>query len=162
MKKKIVKKSSVNWKVLVVSFAIVYLVALVGSIFTTGAVKSPWYNMIKPSITPPNYVFPIVWSILFFLIGLSLYFNWINANKKQKSSIVLVYGINFLLNILWSILYFGMRNPLISFFDIIALLVSIIAMISVSYKTDKKAAYLLVPYLLWVGFATILNLLTII
>jgi len=66
------------------------------------------------------------------------------------------------LNIMWSGFYFGMRNPLIAFFDIIALLVSIIAMINVSYKIDKKAAYLLIPYLLWVGFATILNLFTII
>ena len=156
------KNHKINWKVLIVSFAIVYLVALVGSIFTMNAVKSSWYNMIKPSITPPNYVFPIVWSILFFLIALSLYFNWINADKKQKSSIVLIYGINFILNILWSVLYFGMKNPLIAFFEILALLVSIISMLSVSNKISKKAAYLLIPYLLWVGFATILNLLTII
>lgn len=155
-------KCKINWKVLIVSLAIVYLVALIGSIFTTNAVKSNWYQLIKPSITPPNYVFPIVWSILFFLIAISLYISWTKADKKQNNNIILVYSINFLLNIMWSAFYFGMKNPLIAFFDIIALLVSIIAMISVSYKIDKKTAYLLVPYLLWVAFATILNLLTII
>ena len=156
------KIRSINWKILIVSLAIVYLVALIGSIFTPNAVKSRWYDSIKLGITPPDWVFPIAWSILFFLIALSLYFSLITANKKQKNSIVLVYGINFFLNILWSVLYFGLKNPLIALFEIIALLVSIIAMIQVSYKIDKKAAYLLIPYLLWVAFATILNLLTII
>jgi translocator protein len=155
-------RGKINWRILITSLAIVYLVAFIGSIFTMSAVNSSWYNLIKPSITPPNYVFPIVWSILFFLIALSLYFNWITADKKEKSNIILVYGINFFLNILWSVLYFGMKNPLIAFFDIIAMLVSIIAMISVSNKISKKAAYLLIPYLGWVCFATILNLLTII
>jgi translocator protein len=159
-KQRTANEHRINLGVLVISFAIVYLVALIGSIFTANAVKSDWYRSIKPSITPPNYVFPIVWSILFFLIALSLYFSWIKADKKQKSSIILVYGINFLLNVMWSILYFGMKNPLIAFFDIIALLVSIIAMIKVGYKIDKKTVYMLAPYLLWVGFATILNLLT--
>ena len=156
------KIRSINWKILIVSLAIVYLVALIGSIFTPNAVKSRWYDSIKLGITPPDWVFPIAWSILFFLIALSLYFSLITANKKQKNSIVLVYGINFFLNILWSVLYFGLKNPLIALFEIIALLVSIIAMIQVSYKIDKKAAYLLIPYLLLVAFATILNLLTII
>jgi benzodiazapine receptor len=156
------RKHKINWKVLIICLIIVCAVALIGSIFTTKAVKSEWYQSIKPSITPPNWVFPVVWTILFFLIALSLYISWVKANKKQKNDVILIYGINFILNIMWSVFYFGMKNPLIAFFEIIALLVSIIAMIGVSNKISKKAGYLLIPYLLWVGFALILNLLTII
>lgn len=162
MKKQIFKKSKKNWKVLIMSLVIVYLVAFIGSIFTSKNTNSDWYNSIKPSITPPNYVFPIVWNVLFFLIALSLYFNWMSADSKQKNKIIYVFGINFILNILWSVFYFEMKIPLLAFFDIIALLISTVAMIIVSYKINKKAAYLLLPYLLWLGFASILNLLTII
>lgn len=154
-------KNKINWKVLIICLIIVCVVAFIGSIFTSGAVKSGWYQSIKPSITPPNWVFPVVWTTLFFLIALSLYFNLISANKKQKNDIILVYGINFVLNITWSAFYFGMKNLLISFFEIIVLLVSIIAMIGVSNKISKKAGYLLIPYLLWVGFASVLNYLSI-
>jgi len=154
-------KKKINWKVLISCLIIVYAVAFIGSIFTSGAVKSPWYESVRPAITPPNLVFPVVWTILFFLIALSMYLSLINSNKKQKSSIILIYGINFLLNILWSFLYFGIKNPLIAFFEIFALLISIIAMIKISSKISKKAGYLLIPYLLWVCFAIILNYLSI-
>lgn len=153
----------INWKVLIVSFVIVYAVAAIGSIFTTNSVKSNWYNSIKPSITPPNWVFPIVWNVLFFLIALSLYFVWSskNSGKQQKEKIVEVYGINFFLNVLWSVFYFQLKIPLIAFFEILLLWFSIIAMLSVSLKIDKKAFYLLIPYFLWVSFAIILNYLSI-
>jgi translocator protein len=155
-------KKRVNWKVLVISLVIVYLVAFVGSLFTSSVTKSTWYESIKPSITPPNYVFPIVWSILFFLIALSLYFSWISAkNKEVKKKIVVVFGINFILNIFWSILYFGLKFPSYAFIEIIFLWISIVLMIYTTNKISKKAAYLLVPYLLWVSFASILNYLSV-
>lgn len=154
-------KKKVNWKVLIASLIIVYGVAFIGSIFTSANVDTQWYQSIKPAITPPNYIFPIVWNILFFLIALSLYFSWINAkNKKLKSKIILVFSVNLFLNILWSVFYFGLRSPIIAFFELIFLWVSIIAMIYVTCKIDKRAAYLLIPYLLWVSFAGILNYLS--
>jgi len=161
-KKKKTKIRIIKWKILIASLAIVYLVALIGSIFTSNTFKKGLYNPIISYINPPDYIFSIVWLILFFLIALSLYFNWIKADKKQKSSIILFYGINFFLNILWGVLYFGLKNHLTALFEIIILLISILALIQVSYKIDKKAAYLLVPYLLWVAFATILNLLIVV
>jgi tryptophan-rich sensory protein len=156
------KKRGINWKILIASLAIVFLVALIGSIFAYNTAKSRWYDAVKPDITPSNYILSIVWGILFFLIALSLYFNWIKADKEQKNSIILVYGTNFFLNILWSVLFFGMKNPLIALFDIITLVGSAFVMIQVSYNIDKKAAYLLIPYCLWMGLAAILNLLTVI
>lgn len=155
MKKR--KMMKINWKVLVLSFVIVYGIAFIGNIFTSGNVDTSWYEEIKPSITPPNYVFPIVWNILFFLIALALYFAWIRAKKKQKKIVALVFGINLLLNAFWSYLFFVLRKPNYSFFELIVLWISILAMIFTTRKIDKKAAWLLVPYLLWVLFAGILN-----
>jgi len=157
------KKVKLNIKVLVVCFAAVFIVALIGSLFTSNSVNSQWYESIKPSITPPNFVFPLVWSILFFLIALSLYFAWTNCkNRNQKKKVALVFGINFVLNLIWSLLYFKLHNPLYAFYEIIFLFISILAMIFVCWKIDKKSAYLLIPYLFWVGFASILNYLSVI
>lgn len=152
------KKRRINWKVLIVILIIVYLVAFIGSIFTSSNVNSEWYQSTKTFITPPNWVFPIVWNILFFLIALSLYFSWIKSNKKQKRKIAIVFGINFLFNILWSVLFFTMKNPVFSFYELVFLLwSSILAMIFITRKINKLSAYLLIPYLLWVSFAGVLN-----
>jgi len=148
----------INWKVLIVSLVVVYSVAFLGTLFTSGNTQGEWYESIKPSITPPSWVFPIVWNILFLLIALSLYFAWIK-NKKHKE-IALVFGINFFLNILWSYFYFYLKNPFLAFIEIIILELSIVGMILITYKINKKSAYLLLPYLVWVGFATILNYLS--
>lgn len=151
----------INWKVLIICLVIVYLVAIVGSLFTSPVTDSSWYESIKPSITPPNFVFPIVWNILFFLIALSLYFSWINIKKKEdKNKILCVFGINFILNILWSVLYFGLKNPLLAFFELIFLLASIVLMIIITYRIKKLSAYLLIPYGIWVSFAGVLNYLS--
>lgn len=154
-------KNKINWKVLIVSLVIVYAVAFVGGLFTSSTTKSGWYEAIKPAITPPNFVFPIVWNILFFLIGVSLYFSWISKKPRETNKVIIAYGLNFLLNILWSILYFGMRNPRFAFFEILLLWGSILYLVMFTYKINKKASYLLIPYLLWVSFATILNYLSI-
>jgi len=147
----------INWKVLIICFVVVYGIAFIGSVFTSGNANTSWYQKIKPAITPPNYVFPIVWNILFFLIALSLYFAWINSKKKQKKIVAFVFGINLLLNVFWSFLFFYLKRPIFSFVELILLEISIIIMIFVTKKIDKKAAWLLVPYLLWVLFAGVLN-----
>ena len=144
----------INWKILIVSLVIVALVAFIGSLFTIDT-DSEWYDSIKPSITPPNWVFPVVWNILFFLIALSLYF--VLVSKKQKNKILTIYLVNFILNILWSVLFFTYKKTKIAFFELIILWISILLMVILSYKINKKASYLLIPYLLWVSFAGILN-----
>jgi tryptophan-rich sensory protein len=132
-------------------------VAFWGSSFTSKTVKSDWYIHNAPSITPPNLVFPIVWSILFFLLALSIYFSWINLKNKKK--IILFFSINLALNLLWSILFFGMRNPLLAFIDLILLWISILYLVIFNWKNSRISSYLLIPYLLWVTFAGILNFL---
>jgi len=147
--------------VLVASFLVVYLAAFLGSVFTSSKVDTAWYDSIQPLITPPNYVFPIVWNILFFLIALSLYFAWTNSDKRNKKKLAFVFGLNLFLNVLWSVLYFGLQNPLLAFGDLILLWFSILAMIFVTSKIKKSSSLLLVPYLLWVSFAGVLNYLSI-
>lgn len=154
-------KKRIDWKVLISSLIIVYAIAFIGSLFTSPSVDSSWYESVRPSITPPNWIFPVVWNILFFLIAISLYLAWISSSKKNKRKVIIVFGINFILNILWSMLYFGLRNPGLAFFEIILLWISILLMIKTTFKINKRSSYLLVPYLLWVSFAGILNYLTV-
>jgi len=149
----------VNWKILILSLVIVYTIAFIGSLFTS--IDNSWYDSVKPSITPPSFVFPIVWNILFFLIALSLYIAWTSSKKKDRKKIIIVFGINLVLNALWSLFYFRMQNPVFAFVDLILIWLTIIAMIFVTYRIKKVSVYLLIPYLLWVSFAGILNWLSI-
>ena len=146
-----------RWVVFAVMLIIVFIPGIIGGLFTTDAVRSDWYLQNRPPFTPPNYVFPIVWSILYFLIALSLYFCWMNADKKGKKNVAIVFGINLLANALWSILFFGLENALLAFIDLVLIWITIIVMIFVAGKIDKKSAWFLLPYLLWVSFAGFLH-----
>ena len=143
----------INWKFLIIAFIVVHLAAIFGSQFTT---TGDWYESVKPSITPPSYVFPIVWTILFILISVSFYFVLISKGKERNKTI-LFFVINIFLNGLWSYLFFGLHNPVFAFYDLIALWITILGMIYYSYRLNKLASYLLIPYLLWVSFAGVLN-----
>lgn len=150
-----------NYKVLISCLIIVFSAALLGSLFTGNRVDTDWYQSIKPEITPPNYVFPIVWNILFLMIALSLYLSWTTADQEQKNKIKFVFGLNLFLNVMWSVFYFGLMNPLAGMFGLVSLWLSIILMIVNVNRVNKKAAGLLVPYFLWVTFAGVLNYLSI-
>jgi translocator protein len=134
----------------------VFLAGAIGGLFSSGAVSSDWYALNKPGITPPSFVFPIVWNVLYFLIAVSLFISW-TKTKKDKKKVAAVFGINLILNALWSVLFFGLRKPGYAFIDLIFLWVTIVLMIYTAEKIDRKAGWLLVPYLLWVSFAGVLN-----
>ncbi len=147
-----------DWKAFVISLLVVYVVAFIGGTFTSDSVNSQWYDSIKPEITPPNWVFPIIWNILFFFIALSLYLAWISAkNFPEKKIIALLFGLNLFLNAFWSYVFFGMQNTTGAFYVLIALLISIISIIYATWKINRISSYLLIPYFLWVAFAGILN-----
>lgn len=140
-------------------FLICQLAGVIGSIFTSKSVNT-WYTTLqKPSLTPPGSVIGIVWICLFVLMGISLYIVWDKwpRNKNSKSALI-IFGIQLALNILWSVFFFGLRNPLLAFIEIIILWLMILATIFRFYKVSRTAAYLLVPYILWVSFASYLNL----
>ncbi|MBU4351229.1 tryptophan-rich sensory protein [Candidatus Parcubacteria bacterium] len=134
------------------------LAGLVGSIFTAPAINT-WYSQInKPSFNPPNWIFAPVWTILFLLMGISFYLVWNKGLEDNKAkTAVLIFKVQLGLNILWSMLFFGLRQPLLAFIEIIILWGFILMTIIRFYKISRVAAYLLLPYLLWVGFASFLN-----
>jgi len=151
----------INWSSFFLSVVAVYATAVIGALFTSRGVKSFWYLTIRPSITPPSWVFSVVWNILFFLIFLSLYF-YLSKQKEVRwpSKIELVFSINLVLNFLWSFLYFWVRKPVFAFVDLILLWISIIVLIYANWKSNKTSALLLIPYLLWISFAGVLNYLS--
>jgi benzodiazapine receptor len=152
----------INWKYISIAVISVVLVAAIGSIFTSAGVASSWYESAKPSITPPNWIFPVVWNILFVLIIISFYMSLsCSKNAGARKRIYFAFYLNFILNILWSFLYFTLRNPAAAFIDIIPLWFSIWLMIFAARKAGKIAAWLLVPYLAWVAFAAVLNFMSI-
>lgn len=134
------------------------LAGFVGSFFTVTNVGS-WYQTVnKPSFNPPNWIFGPVWITLYFLMGIAAYLVWKNwsANKDAKTATIFFF-VHLVFNALWSFLFFGLQNPKLAFFEIIVLWLMILALIKIYYGINKVAAYLLVPYLLWVSFASILN-----
>ncbi len=143
--------------VFVICLLLVYGLGLLGSIFTSATVQSDWYQDQKPEFTPPNWVFPVAWNTLFFLISASLYLAWIHAKKKEKKLVAWMFGSNLFFNGLWSALFFGLQKPLLAFFDLVLIWITILGMMVVARKIDRRAAWLLVPYLLWVSFAGMLN-----
>jgi len=144
------------------SFFTVYLTAFLGSLFTSSQVNSEWYNSIKPSITPPNFVFPLVWNFLFFLIAISFYFALLNKNKKIKTQVKILFLSNLFFNLAWSFFYFGLKNISLALIDIILLIFSTVLLILKLKGIEKKSSFLLFPYLIWLLFAMILNLLSLI
>lgn len=116
-----------------------------------------WYqNLRKPSITPPQWAFPVVWTILYIMIGISLYF-YLRATEGQYTTGLLLFCIQMVLNIIWTPLFFCARMIRLALVDIVLLFIFIVLTIVFFYPASKLAALLLVPYLIWVGIATYLN-----
>ena len=150
----------INYKLFILCIIITYSIAFTGSIFTSGNTNSEWYQSIKPEITPPNFVFPIVWNVLFFLIALSFYFAL--NKKKQKNKFIILFSINLLLNVLWSLFFFELKLTTLAFIDLSLLLISTGFLIYKTRKISKISSYLLIPYFAWLFFAGLLNFLIII
>ncbi|MGD0576993.1 MAG: TspO/MBR family protein [Candidatus Staskawiczbacteria bacterium] len=165
---------------LLASIIICGLAGVIGSVFTTPGINGWYRNLNKPSFNPPNWIFGPVWTIIFVLMGISLYLVWIkkfvvknkiNKDKKswnslsqklysgswQKANIILIFAVQLILNILWSIIFFGMHAPGVAFFELLMLWFAIIFTMVNFYRVSKTAAWLLLPYILWVSFAAILN-----
>jgi len=143
---------------LIVAVVLCQLAGIIGSIFTVSAING-WYSTIeKPLFNPPNWIFAPVWTTLFLLMGISLYLIWEKGiQKKEIKTAVSVFGLQLALNVLWSVLFFGLKNPFFAFIEIILLWVTILATTILFYRISKKAGLLLIPYLLWVTFAAFLN-----
>jgi len=140
------------------SILICELAGLIGSLFTTPSIPGWYAGLIKPAFNPPNWLFGPVWITLYALMGLAA---WLVYDKGVRRADVkralFVFVAQLILNVLWSIMFFGAHQILGAFVIIVALWILILGTILRFLKISKAAAYLLVPYLLWVGFATVLN-----
>lgn len=142
----------INIPKLISSVVVCLGAGVVGSVFTINSIPTWYVTLNKPVFSPPNWVFGPVWTILYILMGISLYLVWL---KKKVPN---VFWFQLALNAVWSIIFFGMKNPTLAFIDIIALWVSIVLTMKAFSKTNKLAGNLLIPYLIWVSFASFLNL----
>lgn len=129
-----------------------------GSFFTASAIPEWYATLVRPELAPPNWVFAPVWTTLFLLMGLALFLVWQKRSPMEGIRIAtLLFFAQLCLNVLWSVLFFGMQNPGLALAEIGILWLSILATILVFFKVSRTAALLLVPYLLWVTFAAYLN-----
>lgn len=147
-----------NLPKLIISIVGCELVGLLGTPFTISAIPT-WYSTLnKPIFAPPNWIFGPVWTLLYFLMGVSFYLIWRQGLQKKKARTASNYFLIQLgLNFVWSPIFFGLKSPLLALFVIIAMWVFIIITMKKFYPLSKLAMYLLIPYLVWVSFATILN-----
>jgi len=147
-----------NYKRLIISLALPQLAGLVGSVFTTSAIPN-WYAALeKPSFSPPNWIFGPAWILLYILMGISVYLIWqrVNENKTARGALWL-FWIHLFFNAIWSIIFFGLHNPGLAFTDIIIIWLLIVVLMIKFWPINKWSTYLLIPYLFWVSFASVLN-----
>ncbi|MBR1417324.1 MAG: tryptophan-rich sensory protein [Bacilli bacterium] len=141
-------------KEIIVSIAIPNIVGVVSAIFSK--VKDNFDSFNKPEFTPPGIVFPIVWSILYILMGISSYLIY-KENTTYKYDALKIYAIQLIINGLWSIIFFRLQWFFIAFITVILLIVLTIIMIYKFYKINKAAGLLQIPYLIWLIVALVLS-----
>lgn len=144
---------------------IIFIAAILGSL-AAGAIGSlatspnipTWYAALeKPLLNPPNWVFGPVWTVLYAAMGIALALVVLAKTKQPKKSAYVWYGAQLVLNTLWSLVFFGLQAPWLGVVVIVLLIMSIIMTIREFYPIKKAAAWLLVPYIAWVSFATYLT-----
>jgi translocator protein len=135
------------------------IIGILGSVFTVPQISSWYLHLNKPFFSPPNFVFGPVWTTLYALMGISIFLVLAGKVKnKEKNTLILMFSFQLLLNFLWSVIFFGMHLLFPAFIEIICLWGIILFIIIRFYKYSKLASYLLIPYLLWVSLASLLNL----
>lgn len=143
------------WMVLIGFLLLSFFAAAVGAIYPPGE----WYaGLVKPSWNPPNWVFGPVWTVLYFCIGLSGWLVWRRSGWRSAAPALVVYALQLILNAAWSWLFFGLHRPGLAFAEIVVLWIGILATVLMFKRLSRPAAWLLLPYLCWVGFAAALNL----
>ncbi len=141
------------------AIVICLVVGGISGLVTTNSIES-WYSLInKPSFNPPNWIFGPVWTLLYILMGISAALVWNKGWKKREVKQALtIFILQLVLNSLWTLIFFGLHNPLFAFIEIVILWVAIMLTILKFFKISRLSGYLMLPYILWVSFAGVLNL----
>lgn len=142
----------------VVSVLIPLLVGFLGSITTLASIPTWYATLIKPSWAPPNWLFGPIWTTLYVLMGIALYLVWREGlDRRDVKFAILIFAVQLILNLSWSVVFFGYHALFGSFVLVMLLWLSILANIIAFYVISKPAGYLLVPYIIWVSIASYLN-----
>ena len=143
---------------LIIAIVVSELAGIIGSVFTTPSITGWYAGIVKPALNPPAWVFGPVWTTLFALMGIAAFLVWKKGLDRRDVKIALgIFLGQLVLNTLWSIIFFGLHSPGGALVEIVFLWFTILATIIVFAKISKPAAWLLVPYILWVSFAGYLN-----
>jgi tryptophan-rich sensory protein len=134
------------------------LVSFLPGVFGAAFPPGEWYvHLDKSALTPPGWVFPIAWTLLYIAIGVALYLFLVQAPPPKRRGALVVFGVQLVLNALWSWIFFGLHEIGAALVEIVALWLAIVATMIVFGRHSRVSAKLLLPYLLWVSFATYLT-----
>ncbi len=134
------------------------IVGLTAAFFTAQGVHGWYLHIQKPTFTPPNWLFGPVWTILYILMGVSLYMVWKQPrNIRHRKTCLFLFGIQLVLNLFWSFLFFVGHSPVLALVDIGLLWIMVVVMIIAFIQVREAAGLLQIPYVLWVSFAAVLN-----
>lgn len=144
---------------LIISIVVCQCAGIIGSVFTTPAIPT-WYAALqKPAFTPPNWLFAPAWITLYLLMGIAAFLVWrVGLENKRVRTALIIFLVQLVLNSLWSVVFFGLQSPLYGVIVIIILWLAILLTILKFARISSLAAWLLVPYILWVSFASALNI----
>lgn len=146
-----------KWKSLLVYIGIPLLIGLLSSFASRGAMGN-FAMLNKPSFAPPAWLFPVVWTILYILMGVASYIVVnSNASDKKIKKAITVYAVQLVFNFFWSIIFFNLEQYLLAFFWLLALLFLVIYTTILFYNISKTAGYMMIPYIVWLLFAGVLN-----
>lgn len=144
-----------QWKTLVICIAIPLAVGVLSALLTRGGMMT-FAELNKPALSPPAWLFPVVWTILYVLMGIASYL--VVISKKPNGAALITYGLQLVFNFFWSIIFFNLQAYLFAFVWLVILWVLILKTTVKFFKIDETAGILMIPYLLWVTFAGYLNL----
>ncbi len=149
----------INFLKLIIALALPLVAGVVGSAFTVSVITGWYVGLVKPVLNPPSWVFGPVWTVLYLLMGVALWLVWVDmaAAPVARQRALILFTVQLVLNMLWSIIFFGLQSPGWALVDIILLWLAIFVTIITFIKVSKMAAWLLLPYILWVSFAIYLN-----
>ena len=135
----------------------IFITLLIGGLPSIFVIKNDTYDTLnKPPLSPPPILFPIVWTILFILMGISIYRVMVSDNSSKKEG-KLIYFIQLIVNALWTVIFFGLNEYFLAFLWILMLILLVVTMLIVFSKIDKISTYINIPYLIWLLFACYLN-----
>jgi len=147
----------IDWKKLAICVAIPLLVGGLSALLTRNSMEA-FGALNQPPLSPPGWLFPVVWTILYVLMGVASYLVVTARRSRMTNPALTAYGAQLFFNFFWSIIFFNWQQYLFAFIWLLVLWVLILVTLSRFYRIDKRAGYLLIPYLLWVTFAGYLNL----